>query len=193
MVTAEEIIRFWIDETGPSGWYSGGEDLDSEIRRRFLAQWQEAREGACGLWLTNPVGTLAYIILTDQFPRNMFRNQADAFATDPQARAAAKIAIGRDWDLAVPVEPRQFFYLPLEHSENLIDQDRAVRLIHSRMGDQGAGTLLHAKAHRAIIRKFGRFPFRNKALGRETSAAEQAWMDAGGYGFELRQLQETTG
>ncbi len=188
MVDPDEILRYWLDEVGPKGWYGGGEDLDADIRDKFLSVWEEARAGACGLWLTYPAGTLAYIILTDQFPRNMFRTGPNGFATDQSARAAAKVAIGRNWDIRISEPARCFFYLPLEHSENLMDQDRAVRLVLTRMPQTGAEILLHAKAHREIIRRFGRFPHRNVALGRDSTEAEKAHIAAGGYGAIYRAI-----
>lgn len=190
MVTPEDVLTYWVDEVGPKGWYAGGDDLDAEVRDKFEATWREARDGACGLWLTSPVGTLGYIVLTDQFPRNMFRGAAQAFATDPSSRAAAKIALERDWDMRIPEPVRQFFYMPLMHSENLIDQDRCVRLVSTRMPEGGASTLRHACAHRHIIRQFGRFPYRNEALGRDTTKAERAWMDHEGYPAALAAVDE---
>jgi len=188
MVTPDEILTYWIDDVGPTGWYNGSDDLDREVREKFGATWKEAQEGACGLWLTSAVGALAYIVLMDQFPRNMFRGSADAFATDKNARAAAKVAIDRDWDMRIPEPERQFFYMPLMHSENLIDQDRAVRLLSTRMPDGREDHLRHACAHRAVIRKFGRFPYRNDALSRSTTKAEAAWMQEGGYALALRDV-----
>ncbi len=188
MVEPDEILRYWLDDVGPKGWYGGGADLDDEIRARFMPTWQGARDGTCGLWLTYPAGTLAYIILTDQFPRNIFRDHGDAFSTDRLGLAAAKIAIGRNWDMRISEPARNFFYLPLMHAENLMDQDRAVRLILTRMPLADPSTLLHAKAHREVIRRFGRFPHRNAALGRDTRAAEQVHLDAGAYGAVVREL-----
>ncbi len=181
MVTPQEVLAFWLDECTPGDWYKSDPAFDAQIRDQFQETWQEASEGAFGLWLTYATGALAYIILTDQFPRNMFRDQGDAFATDPVARAAAKMAIDRNWDLKIDEPARQFFYLPLMHSECLTDQDRAVRLIHDRMPQHGADNINHACAHRTIIRDFGRFPYRNNALGRETTPLEQQFLDAGGY------------
>ncbi len=189
MVSPEDVLAFWLDECTPADWYKSDPDFDELIRQRFLAAWHEAQEGAYGLWLTYPSGTLAYIILTDQFPRNMFRDSADAFSTDMIALAAAKMAVERAWDMKIDEPARQFFYLPLMHSENLCDQDRAVRLIHTRMPEQGGGNIDHARAHRQVIRDFGRFPYRNAALGRRTTAAEQAFLDGGGYGAAIRAQQ----
>lgn len=189
MVTPEEVLAFWLDECSPADWYKSDEAFDARIRDKFLNTWQSATEGALGLWLTYPSGTLAYVILTDQFPRNMFRDDGQAFATDHLARAAAKMAVDRSWDLKIDEPARQFFYLPLMHSENLCDQERAVRLIHTRMPETGMGTQDHARAHRAVIRDFGRFPYRNKALGRKTTGAEQDFLDAGGYRVAIQAEQ----
>lgn len=187
MVGPEEILAFWLDECTPEQWYVQDDALDAAIRKRFESTFQAAREGSFSMWLTYPNGALAYIILTDQFARNMYRDDARAFALDSAALAAAKSAINKGWDMRVDEPARQFFYLPLEHSENLCDQDRAVRLICDRIADPKM--LVHARAHREVIRQFGRFPHRNAALSRKTIAAEKAHLDAGGYGAVLRSMQ----
>lgn len=189
MVAPEEVLAFWLDECSPADWYKSDPAFDAKIRDKFSDAWQQAVDGALSLWLTYPSGALAYIILTDQFPRNMFRDSAQAFKTDSIARAAAKMAIDRKWDLKIDEPARQFFYLPLMHAENLCDQDRAVRLIHTRMPEHGESNRDHACAHRAVIRDFGRFPYRNDALGRKTTPAEQVFLDAGGYGAAIRAQQ----
>lgn len=190
MISPEEVLAFWLDECSPEDWYKSDADFDARIKDRFVPAWQQATEGALGLWLTYPSGTLAYIILTDQFPRNMFRETGEAFATDDLARAAAKMAIDRRWDMRIDEPARQFFYMPLMHAENLCDQDRAVRLIHTRMPETGASSAPHAQAHRQIIRDFGRFPHRNDALARHTTQCEQKYLDAGGYGVVIRGIQD---
>lgn len=189
MIGPEEILSFWLDEVGPTKWYLQEDALDDEIRARFLTAWEGAREGRYSLWLTYPSGVLAYVILTDQFPRNMFRGDGRSFATDRAALAAAKAAIAKGWDLKIDEPARQFFYLPLMHSENLCDQDRCVRLLCERMPETGASNLLHARAHREVIRKFGRFPYRNAALQRAATAQEEDYVSAGGYGETVRALQ----
>lgn len=189
MSNPDDILAFWLDEVGPDGWYTGGDALDQTIRDRFEPVYNQACEGALSLWLTYPTGTLAYIILTDQFPRNMYRGTPKAFASDGIARAAAKAAIGKGWDLRIDEPARQFFYMPLVHTECLSDQDRAVRLIMTRMPETGASNLLHAKAHREVIRKFGRFPNRNEALSRETPQAEAVFLEEGGYGAMVEALK----
>lgn len=182
------VLDFWLDEVGPKGWYGGGEALDAKIRDRFLALWEKGRSGGLENLQTSPEGMLAYIILLDQFPRNMFRDDARAFATDHLARQVAEKAIHHRWDLRVPEPERQFFYLPLMHSENRTDQDRCVRLILTRLPETGAENLLHARAHRAVIRMFGRFPYRNAVLGRRNTRAEAAYLEDGGYATTVREL-----
>ncbi|MEP5760559.1 MAG: DUF924 family protein [Litoreibacter sp.] len=191
MTTPEDVLAFWLDDKGPKGWYSGGEALDAEITERFGAAWSNALEGAYSMWLTYPSGCLAYIILTDQFSRNMFRGDKRAFATDQAALAASKATIDKGWDLRIDEPARQFFYMPLMHSENVTDQERCVRLFKTRMPETGASNLLHARAHREIIRKFGRFPFRNVALSRKSSSKETLFIDEqGGYGATLERLRD---
>src|SRR6056297_893509 len=189
MIAPDDVLSFWLDEIGPKGWYEASEELDATIRERFMAAWENAQEGAYSLWLTYPSGTLAYIILMDQFPRNMFRSEGRAFSTDRPALAAAKAAINRKWDMRIDEPARQFFYLPLMHSENLCDQEQCVRLICERMPETGESNLLHARAHREVIRNFGRFPYRYAALGRSTTASESEFMAQGGYGATVRALQ----
>lgn len=189
MATANDVLTFWLDQTGPAGWYNGDAALDADIKRQFEETLRNACEGALSLWLTYPSGALAYIILTDQFSRNMYRDAQDAFRTDGIARSAAKAAIAKGWDLRIDPPARQFFYMPLMHSECLADQDRAVRLIKTRLSESDGGNLLHARAHREVIRRFGRFPSRNAALGRDSSSEEQAYLSTGAYGRVVRDMQ----
>lgn len=189
MAGPEEVLSFWLDEAGEAKWYIQDEAFDAEIRDRFLTTWEGACDGRFSLWLTYPSGVLAYIILTDQLPRNMFRGSAKAFSTDRAALAAAKAAVDKRWDLRIDEPARQFFYLPMMHSENLVDQERCVRLMCERMQSSGTGNLLHARAHREVIRMFGRFPFRNEALDRSTTGAERRFVTSGGYGRTVRDLQ----
>lgn len=181
MSDPKTVLEFWIDEVGPKGWYGGGAELDATIRDRFSPLWEQARDGVLEGWCCDARGTLAYVILTDQFPRNMFRADARAYATDRRAMMASVPAIHRRWDLTIPEPQRQFYYMPLMHSESTTDQDHCVRLMLTRMPDTGADNLRHARAHREIIRRFGRFPYRNAALGRGSSPEEAAFLDEGGY------------
>lgn len=189
MVGPDEILEFWLDEVGPKGWYEVSDTLDATIRSRFEETWQAACDGKFSMWLTYASGALAYIILMDQFSRNMFRGQGKAFAFDRAGLAVAKLAIERNWDMKIDEPARQFFYLPLMHSESLCDQDRCVRLMCDRMPVTRENNLLHARAHREVIRQFGRFPYRNDALDRVSTLQERAYVESGGYGNTLRGLQ----
>ncbi|GAB5436671.1 DUF924 family protein [Falsiruegeria mediterranea] len=189
MVGPEDILSFWLDEVGPAGWYLQDDALDAQITEKFKSTWEAACEGRFSMWLTYPSGALAYIILTDQFPRNMFRGDARAFKTDKAALAAAKCAVDKKWDIRIDEPARQFFYLPMMHSENLCDQERCVRLLCERMPESGASNMLHARAHREVIRQFGRFPYRNDALHRTPTAQEAVYVSDGGYGQTVRQMQ----
>ncbi|WP_340242514.1 DUF924 family protein [Roseobacter sp. HKCCA2468] len=187
---AQEIIEFWIG-AGPGEWYRRDDDFDAEIRARFGAAWQRAAAGAMDHWINAAPTALALMILLDQFPRNMFRADPRAFATDAKVLGLAKDALEMGHDLRIPEPERQFFYLPFMHSEDLADQTRAIELIETRMPQTGQGNVIHARAHAEIIRRFGRFPYRNADLGRDMTAEEQAFLDAGGYGSVLRSLQES--
>lgn len=178
MVTPSDINFFWLNEVGPKGWYQQSDELDQTIRERFMAAWQAA-PAAADAWHDNPEGALAALILTDQFPRNMFRNDPRSFATDALALRLADRAIALGHDMKTPEPERQFFYLPYEHAEDLAAQNRAVALFAERMPGEN---LRHAKLHRDTIEKFGRFPWRNQALGRESTPGEEQLLAAGGYG-----------
>lgn len=181
----EDILSFW-ENVGPKGWYAISDSLDEEIRQKYLSLWQETYDGGHKDWQTSAEGALAQIILLDQFPRNMFRGDANSFATDKQALCLAKKSIRRNFDQEIDGPMRQFFYMPFMHSESPVDQDTAVRAFINRM--PGTNNLLHAQAHRAVIRDFGRFPYRNEALDRENTPAEVEYLKAGGYSATLERL-----
>ena len=189
MIDPQDVLEFWLDRVGADGWYAADDAVDAEITEKFMPAWEAARDGGLSMWLTYPSGALAYLIVTDQFSRNMFRGKGTSFALDPAALAVAKLAICKGWDMKIDAPARQFFYLPLMHSENLCDQDRCIRLMVERMPQNSADNLLHAQAHREVIRQFGRFPYRNAALSRDNTRAETAYAAQGGYGATLRQLQ----
>lgn len=181
---ARSVLEFWLGEVGESGWWVRDDAVDSAIRERFEALTAEAAAGALDAWASPQTGTapaaLALMILLDQFPRNLHRGDARAFAADPKARALADQAIASGFDLATPAPGRMFFYLPFEHSEAMDDQDRAVALVAQRMPEAEIA-LHHAKAHRDLIRQFGRFPHRNAALGRASTPEEIAHLAGDGY------------
>lgn len=176
-IKPSDVVTFWR-EAGPKAWFKKDENFDAEIRRRFLGIHETAAEGLLRNWEEGAEGALALLLLLDQFPRNMFRGQARMFASDPLARAIAAGAIVRGFDAQAEKSMRIFFYLPFEHSEDLRDQARAVAFVKT-MDD--ADLLKWAEMHADIIKRFGRFPHRNTALGRSTTAEEQAFLDAGGF------------
>jgi uncharacterized protein (DUF924 family) len=177
----EEVLAFWIG-SGPKAWFAHDPAFDAKIRARFEALHLAASRGELMGWAQTARGALALLLLVDQFPRNLWRGSAHAFATDPMARAVAEAAIDRGFDQQVEAVLRPFFYLPFEHSERIEDQDRAVALcqaLHDAAGDES--TLRWSNIHHDIIARFGRFPHRNAALGRVTTAEEQAFLDDGGF------------
>ena len=183
-----EVLDFWLVEIGPKGWYAGGEEIDALCRDRFGDLWQAAHDGGLEHWVEGTVGTLAYLIVCDQFSRNIHRGTALAFATDARALTAAKRAVAEGWDLNAPEPERQFFYMPFEHSEDPADQVLAVQYLTERLASE-PDMALHARAHQAVIARFGRFPTRNDALGRSSSPDEQAYLDEGGYMAVVNRLK----
>jgi uncharacterized protein (DUF924 family) len=181
MTTPEAVLTTWFDEIGPDGWYAANPRTDAMLAERFSEALRDARAGKYDAWILQPRSALALLVLIDQFGRNIHRDRAEAFAGDAHAVALAKRAINIGHDRQIPEPDRQFFYLPLMHAENQCDQDRCVRLAMTRLPETGEQTLRHAIAHRGVIREFGRFPFRNAALGRENSKAEARWLAEGGY------------
>jgi len=170
------VTAFWR-EAGRDAWFSKDEAFDDAFRSRFLDLHYMAARRELDDWADHPEGSLALMILLDQFPRNCFRGTGHMFATDPLARHFAARAIEAGHDLAVEQEVRVFLYLPFEHSEDMADQERSVEL-HKAHAE---GELEYAVDHRDIIARFGRFPHRNRALGRETTREEQAFLDGGGF------------
>ena len=174
---AEDVTAFWR-AAGPTQWFNKNAGFDREITARFLTAHEAAAAGRLAKWEATREGALALLLLLDQFPRNMFRGSARAFASDPLARAVAERAIARGFDTAVASTERIFFYLPFMHSESIADQERSRALVR-QIGDSEQET--YAEIHADIIRRFGRFPHRNAVLGRVTTPPEQAYLDAGGF------------
>jgi uncharacterized protein (DUF924 family) len=171
-----DVIAFWR-AAGAAKWFNGGADFDEECRERFLEAHFAAARREFAHWRDDAEGALALLLLLDQIPRNVFRGSAHAFATDGLAREIARNAVDAGFDMRIDVPLRIFFYLPFEHSEEMADQDRSLRLF-TAMGD--AGYLDYARRHRDVIARFGRFPHRNVALGRTSASEEVAWLEAGG-------------
>jgi uncharacterized protein (DUF924 family) len=174
---AGDVLAYWR-VLGPQRWFVGDAAVDADIRYKFQGVYRAAVAGLLGHWEDDPAGALALIVVLDQFPRNMFRGAAAAFAADPLARAAAGRAIERGFDRQATEAERGFFYLPYMHSEALADQQRCCELCRAAADE---GTLKYAVLHADIIRRFGRFPHRNAVLGRVTTPEEQAFLDGGGF------------
>jgi uncharacterized protein (DUF924 family) len=174
--TAAEVVAFWR-EAGSAKWFKGGAAFDALCRERLGEAHLAAARCELDGWAESPEGALALLLLLDQIPRNIFRDSAHAFATDGLARHFARLALDAGHDAAFEPALRAFFYLPFEHSEALVDQDRSIALF-AALGD--ANYRDYAIAHRDVIVRFGRFPHRNDAFGRETTPDERAWLDAGG-------------
>jgi uncharacterized protein (DUF924 family) len=178
----QEILDFWFVATPASKRYVVDPELDAEIRARFLNVWHKARAGDLEAWEGEAQGALALIILFDQFSRNMFRGSGEAFSCDARALGIAKRAVARRFDLELGRERQMFFYMPYMHSENLADQDECIRLCAERRGDEITPES-YAARHRDVIARFGRFPARNRALGRENTAEEEAFLRANPSGL----------
>lgn len=179
---ADDILTFWFDEAGPKKWYNASPAFDAVVRRRFHAAVE--REAALlgqgrHPWQDSAEGALALIVLLDQFPRNIWRGSNKAFGFDPLALDMARWMIERGFDWAIQDARRAFVYMPFMHSEVLADQELCIAYAEERLSDPS--TARHARLHRDVIVKFGRFPYRNKALGRTTTEAEQVYLDSGGY------------
>jgi len=174
-VAPADIVDFWRD-AGYEKWFARNDEFDAEFRRRCETAHHAAARRELEAWMEDAEGALALLILLDQYPRNCFRRSGHAYATDSLARHYAERAVEAGFDRRVDEALRAFFYLPFEHSENLADQERCVAL--SR--DLGGEYLKYAIAHRDAIARFGRFPHRNRELGRSNTPEEQAYLEAGG-------------
>jgi len=176
-ISPADIINFWRD-AGNERWWKKDDAFDETIRSRFLGTWEAARAGRFQQWRRSDDGLLALIIVLDQFPRNMFRGDARTYATDALAREVASEAIARSADTRVDQVLRQFLYMPFMHSEALADQERCVALFHALGESENAK---YSEDHADIVRRFGRFPHRNRVLGRATTTEEQTFLDDGGF------------
>jgi uncharacterized protein (DUF924 family) len=170
---SDEIVTFWFEELKPKDWYRRDEALDAKIKDRFGKVYEELKAGVPDGWLDGAEAYLAAIIVLDQFPRNIFRGSAQAFATDESALALAKKALSKRIDQWLPKEKRAFVYLPFQHSEAAEDQARSVELF-TALGNPL--NLDYALRHQEIIDRFGRFPHRNATLGRESTEEEEAFL-----------------
>lgn len=173
---AAALLDFWFNQIGETGWYSHDPALDHQCQARFQSIWLDKKALPADSFLNRADDALAAVILFDQLPRNMFRGTAQAFATDPLARDVARGAIAHGYDIQMGGAGRLFFYMPFQHSEALEDQLLSLTLFEAA-GD--ARWLDFARQHHATIARFGRFPHRNAALGRETLPEEAAAVTEG--------------
>ncbi|MEI2386628.1 DUF924 family protein [Breoghania sp. JC706] len=172
-----DILEFWW-KAGPTKWFTRDDAFDAEIRERFAEIHTVAANGGFDGWTETPHGTLALLLILDQFSRNLFREDARAFACDAKALQIARAAVSRGFYRAFPPIARTFFFLPFEHAEDMDAQQTSVDLFR-QFGDET--TYLYALVHMDVIRRFGRFPHRNGTLGRTTTADEKAYLDSGGF------------
>ena len=171
----QEVIDFWFSDEVRKLWFNSTPEFDALLRERFLALWQQASRRELDHWQQSAAGCLALVIILDQFPLNMFRAEAQSFATEAQSREVAQLAIDQGFDQRLEVRQRAFLYLPFMHSETLADQQRGLELF-----DQPGleDHLRFARHHYDIIERFGRFPHRNEVLGRDSSAAEIEYLNS---------------
>jgi uncharacterized protein (DUF924 family) len=184
----EALLDFWFGPPGTAAarevWFKPDPAFDAALRERFGTLCARAERGELDPWAETARGALALVLLLDQLPRNLNRGQPAAFACDAKARAAARQAIARGLDQDLPPVQRQFLYLPFEHSESLADQEEAVRLFAALPdGTFRDHCVEFARRHRAIIARFGRFPHRNRALARPSTAEEDSFLEEPGSSF----------
>ncbi|HMT91722.1 DUF924 family protein [uncultured Thiothrix sp.] len=171
----KDILDFWYTPPMQQHWFSSTPTIDAEIRERFENTWAEARDGKLDSWKQTAEGCLALCIVLDQFPLNMYRGAALSFSTEQQVVAVTKHALAQSFDQQLPPERVMFLYMPLMHSEHLADQDESVRLFTAAGLTENARFAEH---HRGIVQRFGRFPHRNAALGRESTPAELEYLNS---------------
>lgn len=174
-LSPRHIIEFWYSERMRPRWFSSTPEVDAEIRSKFEHLWLQAGKGELDGWKASGEGCLALAVVLDQFPLNMFRGKAISFSTEQQAVACSKYCISQGYDREIPLDKVVFLYMPLMHSENLADQDLAVKLFEQA---NLVNNLRFARHHRELIRKFGRFPHRNTILGRNSSTEEIEYLNS---------------
>ena len=175
VIQPDDIIDFWYAEANRERWFKSTPEFDRELRQRFLETWELAGRGEMDHWRRSAAGCLALVIVLDQFPLNMFRGRAESFATEERSREIARYALDHGFDQDLDADGKAFLYMPFMHSENLADQDLSLRL-YDQPGLES--NLRFARHHRDIVARFGRFPHRNAALGRDSSAAELEYLDS---------------
>ncbi len=171
----EDILKFWFTETEPQLWFQVNEAFDEKVRTRYMGACELARDAMYDAWSRSVDGSLALCLLLDQFPRVIYRGHAKAYSGDRKALLVAKNAVAKGFDQTLPPEKRRFLYQPYLHSENLPNQRVSVELF-GKMAKDDPVSFEHAQRNYKIIEQFGRFPHRNKVLGRENTPAEQEYL-----------------
>lgn len=185
-----DVLDFWFSEQSRALWFEKNAAFDEAIRTRFEDTLRAAAAGELDHWERTAPGALALVIVLDQFPRNLYRGSARAFAADARAREVADRALSRRLDQEIPLVQRHFFFLPFEHSESRADQERSVALFQAwaeahdgAARDRALEQMRYVHRHAEIVERFGRFPHRNEALGRESTEAEIAFLKEPMSGF----------
>lgn len=178
----KDVLAFWFEQTLPAQWFQVNPEFDAKIRERYEESYEKAAAGIFDDWRTDSDGCLALCILLDQFPRNMYRGTPKAFATDSKALIVSKFALAKGFDQVLPPVKRRFLYLPYEHSEQLNDQRKCVELFEKMKKDDPLG-YDYAIKHLKVIEQYGRFPHRNKILGRMNTPEEEEYLAQSGAGF----------
>ena len=183
MTTIDDVLRFWFEDHGREDWFKKSDEFDAKIKDRFLETYNLAATGGLDDWRDSANGCLALCLVLDQFPRNLFRDDPRAYATDAMARALTRHALERgfDRDPSFDGTRRMFLYLPLEHSEDIDDQRRCVELVRERIGDDDF--IDYAERHLRVVERFGRFPHRNAVLDRACTEEEDDYLKQPGAGF----------
>jgi len=180
--TKYEVISFWFEESTPQQWFQKNDSFDAEITERFMLTYDMARKDLCAEWTRDVDGLLALCLVLDQFPRNMFRGQPKAFETDDKVLLMVKEGLYKGYDALLNPMKRRFMYMPFMHSESLKEQKRSISLFESMKNDDPL-SYDYALKHYEVIEKFGRFPHRNKVLGRESTEEELQYLNIPGAGF----------
>lgn len=188
--TAQDVLDFWFAEANAAHWFAADDGFDARIRERFGAVAQAAAEGRLDDWARTAPGWLALLIVLDQFPRNLYRNDPRAWAADVGAQRVALSGLARGDDRQLPAVQRVFAYLPLEHAEDIALQRRSVALFEALAAAAEPGQralfedyLDYARRHQQVIVRFGRFPHRNAVLGRPSTPEELHYLAQPGAGF----------
>lgn len=176
---ADAVLSFWFEESKPAQWFRRDSAFDAICAKRFGAPHKAAANGDLDAWSAKPRTALARILILDQFSRNIYRDKAKAFAFDPLALAAARDAVARRFDFLFPPKSQAFFLMPYMHAEDLAVQEECVQIFKTRQ--RGAANLPYAIQHRDIVKRFGRFPHRNKVLGRASTPEEIQFLKRGGF------------